>query len=277
MPKSKFFRVATEGGTTDGRVIERSWLEQIAANYDQDKYGARVWLEHIRGLRPDSDFKAYGDVVAVKTEENSEGKLVLYAQIEPTESLVKLNRDKQKIYTSIEVEPNFSDSGEAYLMGLAVTDSPASLGTEMLSFSAKAHKSPLAGRKQSPTTLFSAALEFDLELENESSENEPSESPSLLSRVKTLLSKHKKASTADFTEVHSAVEEIATQTSELMDQYKTQIADLEKLQNDFNGLKKEYDDTASAFTELKSQLDSEPAGTQRPPATGGGDTVATDC
>jgi DNA repair ATPase RecN len=207
---------------------------------------------------------------------------VLYAQIEPTESLVKLNRDKQKIYTSIEVEPNFSDSGEAYLMGLAVTDSPASLGTEMLSFSAKAHKSPLAGRKQSPTTLFSAALEFDLELENESSENEssenePSESPSLLSRVKTLLSKHKKASTADFTEVHSAVEEIATQTSELMDQYKTQTADLEKLQNDFNGLKKEYDDTASAFTELKSQLDSEPAGTQRPPATGGGDTVATDC
>ncbi len=49
---------------------------------------------------------------------------MLYAQIEPTESLVKLNRDKQKIYTSIEVEPNFSDSGEAYLMGLAVTDSP---------------------------------------------------------------------------------------------------------------------------------------------------------
>ncbi len=44
MAKSKFFRVATEGGTTDGRVIERSWLEQIAANYDQDKYGARVWL-----------------------------------------------------------------------------------------------------------------------------------------------------------------------------------------------------------------------------------------
>ena len=132
MAKSKFFRVATEGGTTDGRVIERSWLEQIAANYDQDKYGARVWLEHIRGLRPDSDFKAYGDVVAVKTEENSEGKLVLYAQIEPTESLVKLNRDKQKIYSSIEVEPNFSDTGEAYLMGLAVTDSPASLGTCLL-------------------------------------------------------------------------------------------------------------------------------------------------
>ncbi|WP_417441901.1 GPO family capsid scaffolding protein [Idiomarina sp.] len=277
MAKSKFFRVATEGGTTDGRVIERSWLEQIAANYDQDKYGARVWLEHIRGLRPDSDFKAYGDVVAVKTEENSEGKLVLYAQIEPTESLVKLNRDKQKIYSSIEVEPNFSDTGEAYLMGLAVTDSPASLGTEMLAFSAKTENSPLAGRKQSPTTLFSAAIEFDLELEDENSESETTKGSVLLNKVRTLLSKHKTASKTDFTEVHSAVEEIATQTSELMGQYKTQIGELEKLQSNFNALKKEYDETASAFTELKSQLDSEPAGPQRPAATGGGDTVATDC
>ncbi|MGL4754117.1 MAG: GPO family capsid scaffolding protein, partial [Aeromonadaceae bacterium] len=28
MPKSKFFRVAVEGGTTDGRTITREWIEQ---------------------------------------------------------------------------------------------------------------------------------------------------------------------------------------------------------------------------------------------------------
>lgn len=275
MPKSKFFRVATEGGTTDGRVIERTWLEQIADNYDQDKYGARVWLEHIRGLRPDSEFKAYGDVVAVKTEENSEGKLVLYAQIEPTESLVKLNRDKQKIYSSIEVEPNFSDTGEAYLMGLGVTDTPASLGTEMLSFSANAESSPLAGRKQSETSLFSAAVEFNLELEDEPPKDD--KGPSLLSKVKTLLSKHKTASETDFSEVHLAVEEVAEQTSELLGKYSSQLKELETLQSNFNDLKKEHEKTAAAFTELKDQLDSEPTGSQRPAATGGGDTVATDC
>ncbi|WP_372941393.1 GPO family capsid scaffolding protein [Shewanella sp.] len=277
MAKSKFFRVATEGGTTDGRVIERTWLEQIAANYDRDKFGARVWLEHIRGLLPDSPFKAYGDVIAVKTEENNEGKLQLYAQIEPTDSLIKLNREKQKIYTSIEVEPDFSDTGEAYLMGIAVTDSPASLGTEMLSFSATTKDNPLAGRKHSPTTLFSSAIEFELKLEDEGTEEELPDSQSLLSKVKTLLNMHKRASTADFTEVHLAFEEIASQISNLSTQYQNAISKQDNLQNDFNALKKEYDELKSDFIELKSQLDSEPAGTQRPPATGGGNTVATDC
>ena len=44
--KSKFFRVATEGATTDGRKIERSWIDQMGKNFDRTKYGARVWLEH---------------------------------------------------------------------------------------------------------------------------------------------------------------------------------------------------------------------------------------
>lgn len=40
--------------------------------------------------------------------------------------LVKMTTDnKQKIYTSIEINPKFGDTGEAYLVGLAVTDSPA--------------------------------------------------------------------------------------------------------------------------------------------------------
>jgi hypothetical protein len=32
-----------------------------------------------------------------------------------------------------EVNPKFADTGEAYLMGIGVTDSPASLGTDVLS------------------------------------------------------------------------------------------------------------------------------------------------
>ena len=37
---SKFFRVATEGATTDGRTIQRSWIEQAADNYNTGKYRA---------------------------------------------------------------------------------------------------------------------------------------------------------------------------------------------------------------------------------------------
>jgi hypothetical protein len=124
---SKFFRVALEGATTDGRKIERSWIEQMAKNFDPIKYGARIWMEHIRGTLPDSQFRAYGDVKALKAEEvtiDGVKKLGLYAQIEPTPDLVTMTKAKQKIYTSIEINEKFADSGEAYLVGLGVTDSP---------------------------------------------------------------------------------------------------------------------------------------------------------
>lgn len=51
--KTKFFRIATEGDTTDGRVIDRQWLSQMAENYNPATYGARVFLEHLRGVLPD--------------------------------------------------------------------------------------------------------------------------------------------------------------------------------------------------------------------------------
>lgn len=167
--KSKFFVVATEGDTTDGRKIDAAQITQMAGNYDPvNKYGARVNMEHIKGLYPDSPFRAYGDVVALKTQENAEGKLQLLAQIDPTDDLVKMtNQDRQKVYTSIEIAPNFANSGEAYLYAIAVTDNPASLGTEMLKFSSSATNSPLAARKQAPENLFTAALPFTLELEDE--------------------------------------------------------------------------------------------------------------
>lgn len=163
--KTRFFSVATEGATTDGRVIERAWIEQMAKNYDPAKYTARVNMEHYRGLSADGPFKAYGDVTALKTQEVG-GKLVLLAQITPTPDLIAYNRAKQKVFTSIEVNPAFADSNEAYLVGLAVTDSPASLGTDYLQFCATAgDKSPLASRKLAPTNLFTSGAETKIELE----------------------------------------------------------------------------------------------------------------
>jgi hypothetical protein len=77
-----------------------------------------------------------------------------------------MNKAKQKIYTSIEIDESFADSGEAYIVGLAVTDSPASLGTDVLAFSAqKPDASPFKDRHYSATSMFTEALEAEIKFE----------------------------------------------------------------------------------------------------------------
>ena len=275
--KSKFFRIAVEGGTTDGRVIERTWLEQIAQTFKRETYGARVWLEHLRSLLPDSPFKAYGDVLAVKTEEfeiNGQKRLALLAQIDATPELIGMNKARQKIYTSCEIDPNFADSGKAYLVGLAVTDSPASLGTEMLAFAAGAQANPLAERKQRPENLFTEAVEVDLEIETE---DKPFLGEQLFAKVKALLVGEKKDTDARFTDQAQAVEAVAQSQSELLKQYSA----LETRLGELDAKAKQNADALEAhkaeFSALETRLGSESGTKARPPAAGGDGTIKTDC
>lgn len=178
----KWFRIATAGQTTDGREIQADWIEQMASTYDPNVYGARINVEHMRGFLPDGDFGSYGDVTALKAEEvtmQGETVLALFAQIEANDKLIALNSKNQKIYTSVEIDVNFAKTGKAYLVGLAVTDSPASLGTEMLKFAAAAKQNPLANKKLSEGNLFTAATltEFDF------SEKEKSVADSIVERI----------------------------------------------------------------------------------------------
>ncbi len=179
MAKTKFIRVAVAGFTaSDGRTIEPHWLNEMAANYNPATYTARVNVEHIRNLSADGPFPALGDVLALKVQTDDieiagkkESRVALYAQIEGNDVLQKYVAADQKKFTSIEIEPNFSGSGKAYLLGLAATDTPASLGTEALKFSmgqdayAQELKSILDARKKHSTCLFSAALETQIEFE----------------------------------------------------------------------------------------------------------------
>jgi len=271
--KSKFFRVAVEGATTDGRKIERSWIQQMAKNFDPQKYGARIWMEHIRGTLADSPFRAYGDVTAVKAEEvtiDGNKKLALFAQIEPTDDLIAMTKAKQKIYTSIEINDKFADTGEAYLVGLGVTDSPASLGTEVLSFAANnPTANPFAGRKTNPGHLFSAAIEVDLEFEEISTET-----TSLAAKVKGLLNSFSSKKTGDdarFSDIGEAVESILEHTG----QQETRFNESTKR---ISELEKNLKTVTDNFNSLKSQLDKEPGNqTTRPTATGGNGTEQTDC
>jgi hypothetical protein len=277
MAKSKFFRVATEGATTDGRVIQRSWIEQIVKNFSPVKYGARIWMEHMRGMYPDSVFKAYGDVVAVKSEQDADGKLALFAQLDPTPELVAMSKARQKIYTSIEVTPKFADTGEAYLTGLGVTDTPASLGTEMLAFSAaQGDKSPLKARKSHPDAVFSEAVEFKLELEDEPGPSGDDALAKFKAGFSSMLDKFKGKTSTDnamFGEVLKGFETFGDQVTAAMD------AQAKKFAADLQALRDEAKTTADALTALKTDLSKQPGthSQQRPPATGGNGKQLTDC
>lgn len=261
----KKFRIAVAGATTDGRNITPEWIEQMARTYDPKKYGARINLEHFRGVLPDGPFKAYGDVLALHAEEveiDGTKRLALYAEIDPTPDLVELSKKRQKIYTSCEVNPDFAGSGQAYLVGLAVTDSPASLGTEMLKFAAGAAANPFAARKQSPQNLFSEAIELSLDFDDA-----PEERPGLLAKVRELLSRRAAGDTARQDDTHQAVTLLADNQRDLAGQVEALRADLQKATDDF-----------AAFV---SRMDQTPPQnySQRPPATGGDAAGAnmTDC
>jgi hypothetical protein len=74
--KTKPFLLATAGSTVDGRTIDDAMLQQIASSYDPKTYGARLNIEHIRGVTGEP-FRAYGDVVELsigKSEVNFNGK-----------------------------------------------------------------------------------------------------------------------------------------------------------------------------------------------------------
>ncbi|MEN5032348.1 GPO family capsid scaffolding protein [Pseudomonas sp. Ps21-P2] len=281
--RSKWFRVAVEGATTDGRQIERQWLVDAAETYNPNTYAARVWMEHYRSVLPDSPFRAYGDVLAAKTEEvdvNGAKKLALFVQIEPTADLIAMNKARQKLYTSIEIAPKFADTGRAYLDGLAVTDSPASLGTEMLTFSAQnPDASPLKARKSKPDNLFSELLEAKLEFDE--IEETPGRFEELFSRIAELLGATKekdkpveieKPETDDgkFSKLNDAVGALAGHAADQARLFTSIEEAHSSLQGSFDKLSTDFNDLIKRLGETQDHSQ-----TSRPPVVGGDGAVLT--
>ncbi|MFG3913575.1 GPO family capsid scaffolding protein [Cronobacter dublinensis] len=279
---SKFFRIGVEGDTCDGRVISASDIKEMAASFDPRVYGCRINLEHIKGLLPDSPFKRYGDVVELKAEKIDDdsalnGKWALFAKISPSDELIAMNEALQKVYTSMEIQPNFANTGKCYLVGLAVTDDPASLGTEYLQFCAGSEKSPLARRKSSPENVFSAATLAELEFEDQPE----TVFTALTDKVKAIFSRKQANDDARFKDVHEAVTTVTEHVQENLSATEQRIAAME---NAFSALKQDVTSqtaqTSQAFTALKNSLDNTESFTQprRTQATGGeGDSLSTNC
>ncbi len=279
MAKSKFFRVFVEGFTaSDGRKIEASWIDDIVATFNAVTFTPRINCEHIKGFSPEPPFNAYGSVTAVKAQTDEltiDGKVVprraLYVQVEPNEQLLAINKKGQKIFTSVEISPDFSGTGKVGLIGLAVTDNPASLGTEALSFSAL--KPMFDARKQHPDNLFSAAIEAEIAVESDAVSDTASMAEatksSFLAAFSTLFKSEKPKEPVTPPPANDNafdVERFAAVMGE-------QVAAAVKPANEAVAA------LSTRFDALEAKLASEPAPQtfKRMPATGADKAIVTDC
>lgn len=282
---SKWFRIGVAGDTCDGRDISEQDIQDMADGFDPRVYGCRINLEHIRGIYPDSPFCRYGDVVELKAEVIDDdsalnGKLALFGKIAPLDNLLALLAQGQKVYTSMEIRPNFANTGKCGLIGLAVTDDPASLGTEYLQFCSRAQQNPLAGKKDQPGDLFSVATFAALEFEDQ-----PDTIVTKLSdAVKSMFSRKQANDDARFGDVHEAVTAIAErvqtdgESAEVrFSQLESDLADVKK------ALTEQATTTSQQFSTIKTTLEHTEDKTQprRKLSTGSdGDasgTTLTDC
>lgn len=277
--KAKEFRVAVEGGTTDGRTIQRNWITEMAETYNPQVYGARAWMEHLRSPYPDSTFGAHGDVLSVRaaeiTEGDLKGRMALYATIQPLESMVVITtKAKQKIYTSIEIDPQFAKTGKAYLTGLGFTDSPASLGTSILEFAAKnPAANPFANKKLSADSLISEGIEQDMSFEPEAPADEGVQK--FMNSMKGFIAKFTGKAQGDDARFNAVQEGFEAVT----EQFGKQDAALASTDKNVAAVIDRVKQLETQYSELKGLMDNtdHKQFNKRPPATGGNGQQVTDC
>lgn len=124
----QWFTVATAGETVDGRVIEEQWLRDMAETYSVDFYQAVIDADHNLG------YGSFGEVEELRIGEKV-GRVALQAKINANPRLLEMNKNGQRLFFSIWPKENFSDTGKTYLYRLAITNNPASIGTDKMKFS----------------------------------------------------------------------------------------------------------------------------------------------
>ena len=141
--------IGTSGPTVDGRKISDKMLTEAAETYDPDEYEAVISSDHLLWY-----YGNFGRVTELRTQSDKKDRVSLQAKIQPNKRLMEMNSQGQRLHTSMELTDDFANTGKSYLMGLAVTDEPASLGTSSLMFSRK-EKCPVLVSQQTETINFS--------------------------------------------------------------------------------------------------------------------------
>lgn len=278
--KTKPFLLATAGSTVDGRVIDEKMIEEMASSYNPKTYGARLNIEHIRGISGQAPFKAYGDVVSLSVGEvdvdfngTMEKRKALYGVFDITADAKALNEANQKVFSSIEIEPNFGGKGFAYLMGCALTDSPAAIATERLQFN-----------RSRPGTINLSRDDFAaLELADEATVDS---AKGLLASMGAMFDKFT-ASFAPSTKVETPPEpkpEGQQPTTFDFSAFRPIFEEFSQtIATSIDGLRAEFRTEADALAVKVKKLEDTQEGapahnyTLRPPANGTSQTAKTDC
>lgn len=276
--ESGWFKVATAGSTVDKREIKTEWLQDMAETYDTDEYTANIFEDHI------SYFGNYGRVTKVKTETDTKDRLCLFVKVEPNKRLIELNKEGQKLFTSIQVTENFAGTGKAYLTHLAITDTPASLGTDRLEFSAGNETKKLFAQGEAVTIEFNTFSDEELAAEVE-------KRPGFFKRFFSTNSPEQEndMSKADLEKLQTQFTQLSEQVAALSgntgdEETPPDNADfskqIEELQGQIESLKKEngeyktklegFDQLQENFTKLQSDFSEalKDAGTPPPPSKG---------
>lgn len=268
--------IGVSGETVDGRQISAEELKQMAEQYDPEIYGARINLEHFNFLFPGWG-GGYGDVLELKAEPWSKDKTktALLAKMSVLPNLQDLWDEGEKIYTSMEITAPFADTGKAYLTGLAITNTPASLGTTA-NFSRAVLAAGVKNSKLSDYRISEKQGETMSRNQNPASaEDQPltkSEAEGIFSRLLAKFSKSepeaKPEPKTDDIQAGGAdagmVEELKKEYAAAAELIQKLIEEKEQQSNDFSALRKEFD-------ELKTRLETEAYTGERAPHVGADD------
>nr|DAQ35129.1 MAG TPA: capsid scaffolding protein [Bacteriophage sp.] len=263
--------IGVSGETADGRTISSKELQEMADQYDPEIYGARINLEHMNFLFPDFA-GGYGDVVELKAEPwaKDETKTALLAKLNITESLQKLWDSGQKIYTSMEITPRFADTKKAYLTGLAITDTPASLGTtaNYTAAKTKAEEKIFTTYRQTETQEIAMTKPQDSKQDSNQAENQAKplteeHAESVFSRLfDKYFGKKEKPETTD--QAGDSQDYAKSEDLEAMRQKYGQAAQIiEKLDEKIEAQQTEYNALRAEFDKFKAEIEATPYTGQR--------------
>ncbi len=203
----KWFTLATAGDTADDRKIEEQWLRDMAETYNVEYYAAVIDADHELDW-----YGSYGHVTELRLGKKL-GRLSLEGKLDVNQRLMEMNKNGQRLWFSIWPRENFSDTGKTYLFRLAVTDSPSSIGTDQMKFSAKGEK---------PT--FTAPQ--PLELNTDTTDDQPLTQSSLKKLFTDFLASLKPQNPTPKNDEQEADDMTPEQFKEMIDTQKQQFEDL---------------------------------------------------
>ncbi|WP_176013068.1 GPO family capsid scaffolding protein [Victivallis sp. Marseille-Q1083] len=123
--------IGRSGPTVDGRKIDPEALKAAAKNYNPETYTAIINYNHLYGN--------LGSVRELRAADKGD-YVELQARLRPNLYYYMFNSNEMGLFFSMELVKNFAETKKPYLIGLAATDNPASLGTTELHFSADADR-----------------------------------------------------------------------------------------------------------------------------------------